>query len=261
MLDSGFRLAKVVRTHPNGNSVDLLFFEDGSRASNVLCMASSGASVNSGFVDLPDTGKGDGEDAWTWDDDGKSMTAVVGFMRGQPLVIGFLYPQVNQMAFNEKNRMIYRHSSNAYVTMDKEGNIDVVHPSGSFIRIGEKTTEKKMGGADFDGKWEVKQGKPASIHIEVISGSDVLAQVTMKDTGEVLIDTRKGLNMVSDTFVKVLAEGDVNVEAKGNATVKAGGDVLSEAGGNAQFVADGAVLVKSNSDRVTIKSAGGSLVI
>ena len=67
--------------------------------------------------------------------------------------------------------------------------------------------------------------------------------------------------MVSDTFVKVLAEGDVNVEAKGNATVKAGGDVLSEAGGNAQFVADGAVLVKSNSDRVTIKSVGGSLVI
>lgn len=260
-MADGLRLAKVVRTHPNGNSVDLLFFDDGSRASNVMCMSSSGASANSGFVDLPDTGKDDGEDAWTWEDDEKGMTAVVGFVRGQPLVMGFLYPQVNQMAFNEKNRMIYRHSSNAYVTIDKDGNLDAVHPSGSFIRIGEKTTEKKMGSADYDKKWSVKQAKPASIHIEVIAGDDVLAQVTMKDTGEVLIDTRKGLNMVSDTFVKVLAEGDVNVEAKGNATVKAGGDVLSEAGGNAQFVADGAVLVKSKSDRVTLESAGGSLVI
>lgn len=260
MGDNGIRLAKVVHVHPSGYSVDLMFYDDNSRASNVQCMAPCGATTNTGMVDLP---KPDPvPEDWSLENSNtRDMIAVVAFFRGQALVLGFLYPQVCQMLFDEHNRMVYRHASDVYTTIDGTGNLDVVHPSGTFVRIGTETSEKKMAGADFDGKWNIPQGNPVNVHIEVVAGGAVQSQITLKDNGEVLVDARNSMNVNSDVKAKIKAEGDIYVETGGDATVKSGGDALVEAGGRGQFVANGHVLIRSKNDRITLKSASGLLVI
>lgn len=85
----------VVAVHPADHSVDLVMSDNGARLIGVQVMTSNG-STRSGSVDLPDVI----EKTNKWDvskPTGQDMIAMVDTMRGQPVVTGFLYPQVNQM--------------------------------------------------------------------------------------------------------------------------------------------------------------------
>jgi hypothetical protein len=53
----------VVATYPEGQSIDVLIGEDGSRLSNIQVMVPSGSS-NTGAVDLPNIGAALGEARW-----------------------------------------------------------------------------------------------------------------------------------------------------------------------------------------------------
>ncbi len=117
-------LGIVVATYQQGNSVDVLL-DDGSRLSNMQCMVQTG-SDKSGKLDLPDIG-GPVDDS-RWDPLAKrdiDMRAIVGFYRRQPILLGFILPQINQLTFPDKNRRIDRHISDVYTSIDAAAKSDI----------------------------------------------------------------------------------------------------------------------------------------
>ena len=85
----------VVEVHPEDHSVDIVMSDDASRLVGVQVITGNG-STRSGTSDLPEIPKR--KDKWDISTPtGQDMHAIVGFFGRHPVVLGFIYPQVNQM--------------------------------------------------------------------------------------------------------------------------------------------------------------------
>lgn len=147
-MSMSLRQGVVVDTHPEDNSVDLVMLDDGSRLVGVQLSAPS-ASTRSGRVDLPQVpAKTD-----KWDitqKTGQDQIAIVGFVNKNPVVLGFLLPQINQMTFADKAFAFYRHQSDVYSWINAKGEAQLVHPNGSYLRFGKHLDFVDISGTNFD---------------------------------------------------------------------------------------------------------------
>ena len=192
----------VVEVHPEDHSVDLVMADDGSRLVGVQVMTSNG-STRSGSVDLPEIPKRKNK----WDISqatGQDMHAIVGFIGRNPVVTGFIFPQVNQMTSTDPKLSVTRHQSDVMTTIDGDGNIQIAHPSGLFLRIGaapEKTDYTKKN-ADASLAVDRNTSSTPYVRLSMAGGKAVL---TISPAGDVTLTT----------------ETTVDVTAKGAATIKA----------------------------------------
>lgn len=159
MLD----LARVVAAHPQSNAVDLEFLADSRRVAGVSVMTGlAGTDFGCSGVVGPEV-EGYGEE----NNRVRDVYAVVGKINDHPLVLGFLFPQVSQLLFGDERRMIYRHPSDLYMTIDGSGNAEIAHPSGAFIRFGTSPAHEDLTGRDFDGVWKIARNTDQAVHIHV----------------------------------------------------------------------------------------------
>ena len=135
------RLCKVVKVHPSDHSVDVVAMDNGAKMANVQVIAPT-ASTRSGRVDLPEPDVADQENPWSLKMTGKQdLLAVIAMMGGTPLCLGFLYPQVNELAMpeddeNYKNFSIERHASDFYTITTDKAVKSMCHPCGAYISFG-----------------------------------------------------------------------------------------------------------------------------
>jgi len=183
-----FRKAIVVACHPEDNSVDLVMCDDGARLSGVPVMAHS-ASARSGSVDMPEMPSKTGEDKWNITKrHGQDMEALVAVMgRGNPIVVGFLYPQISQMTFKDAKRKFSRHQSDVYHTIDGNGNMELYHPSGAYVRIAESLDHEDLEKKNFDENLSLDRNKDKKVGMRVSLGG---VKIDIKD-GVVTIDAKK----------------------------------------------------------------------
>ena len=204
-MDS-LKIGRVTAVHPAAHAVDVIIVNDGTRLSMVQVMAMGGTDW--GRVDLPDVVRpkavGDYMQGAGFEGD-REMNAVVAFCRGAPVVLGFLLPQVGQMTFADKNRRVDRHASGVYSTIDGAGNLEMHHPSGTFLRMATNPAHEDLSGHDFDKRWSVPAAAPVHVHLEV--RSEGAAKVT--------------IDLAPDGTVTVNAAGAVSVTAGGAATLTA----------------------------------------
>jgi len=221
------RQAIVVEVHPQDHSVDLVMLDDGTRHIGVQVSTPNG-SARSGMVDLPAVpNSGD-----KWDitkRNGQDMQALVAFVGRSPVVVGMLYPQVNQMLLTDPRARRYRHQSDAETLIDGDGNMQVTHPSGTYIRIGEAIDADTLTGKHADtSATDRNQSKRVNIHIGMAGGA---LELTMTPDGAVSLRMNQGLSIDAGMAVTVKAPsvtldtptttltGDLHVE--GSTTVKA----------------------------------------
>ena len=199
-------LARVVDIHPESHAVDLVFMDDGRRIAGVQVMAGS-AGTNFGGSDLamPDATGYEAENTGTRD-----IYAVVSWIREIPLVLGFLFPQVAQCLFADKERMVYRHASDVYTTIDKDGNTEVYHPSGTFLRIGTTAAHEDLTGKDYDGAWKIARNTDKAVHV----------QLTVKNAG------------AQKASLNIDPSGNVTLSHAGNLSVSTGGATTQNSAGN-----------------------------
>lgn len=185
-------LAMVKAIHPESNAVDLVFMKDGRPAAGVKVFSMS-ASSDSGLADLCDPASG-----------GRTIMAGVAWMMGHPVVIGFMFPEVAQCMFREKGRMVYRHGSDVYFTIDSQGNAELAHPSGAFVRLGASPGHEDLNGKDYDGKWRITRntGQQVHIHVEQAGGA---ASVDISPSGAVQVKAKQDVSVESDTAVSLKA--------------------------------------------------------
>ncbi len=109
------------------------------------------------------------------------------------------------MTFADKNRRVDRHASGVYSTIDGAGNLEMHHPSSTFLRMATNPAHEDLSGHDFDKRWSVPAAAPVHVHLEV--RSEGAAKVT--------------IDLAPDGTVTVNAAGAVSVTAGGAATLTA----------------------------------------
>lgn len=166
------RLAKVTYVHPEGQKLEVMFLDTGDYGRDVQVM-SPYAGTDFGFTSgIPAPEEEGHEPNKETDPDKRHIIAVIATVQGRHICLGFLFPQITHMAFTkdrDKNRMIERHTSDFYRTVDDEANMEMVHPSGAYILMGESSKPAELSGRDFDKRWKLKRntGKDVNIRLQV----------------------------------------------------------------------------------------------
>lgn len=208
----------VVEVHPSDHSVDLVMADDGSRLVGVQVMTPNG-STRTGTIDLPEIPKR--KDKWDiGTPTGQDMHALVSFVGRHPVVTGFLYPQVNQMTSDDPKLRMTRHQSDVVTSIDGDGNMQMVHPSGMYMRIGDAPEKVDYAGKNSDKDLAIDRNTSSTPTVRVFmpGGKGVL---TWHPSGKIEITTEDEIDIQAQGSVTVKTEADALVQAAGTATVKA----------------------------------------
>lgn len=202
------RLVKVCYVYPQGHQFDGVFLDTGEYA-RCIQMASPYAGTDFGFTSgIPSPEREGYDENKDTRPDKRSVIAVVIPIATGYIGLGFLFPQVNHLAFdknNHKDRLIERHPSDVYRTIDKDGNLEIVHPSGAHILISEHTDPTDLEGQDHDGLWKVRHNTDKDVTITLRTAT---VQIQIKPDG-ILIDA--GNNPVDIKGSEVNVDCDMNV--------------------------------------------------
>lgn len=235
----------VVATYPEGQSIDVLIGEDGSRLSNIQVMAPGGSS-NTGRVDLPAIGAALGEARW--DITGpveRYVRAVLAYYRGIPVCIGFLLPQITQMTFQRENFRVERHASDVYSTVNAAGDMETYHPSGTYLRIGASPAHEDLTARDFDRQWAIGNNTGAAVHAHLVvaNAGNVVATIDIDPGGNVTLTHAGNLTTTTAGNATLNVSGALAVNVTGNVAVAAQGGVSVTAGGGVTVSGGGAVSI------------------
>lgn len=246
----------VVATHPEDYSVDLVMSDNGARLVGVQVMTPTG-STRTGSVDLPHVPeRGDKWDVTEETD--QEMIALVGTVGGVPVVTGFLYPQINQMLSKDPNLKLARHQSDVSWMIDGEGNIQLDHPGGAYIRIGEKADHVDMAGknADANSKADRNTGRKVNVRIGL---ADNMVEVTMTPDGDMKVSLKRNMEFDADGRMRMTTKKTFDIEADGHVTVKTGANAQIEAAGHISAKAEGNFIAEAGGN-VSVKAGGSATV-
>lgn len=211
------RLAKVVRVHPGSRQVDLKFLDNGWEAGGVHVMSDL-AATDCGHNCLPQPDLPDSGNPWTLEAAaGREVRAVVGFASGIPIVMGFIFPEVNGVLFDDPDREIRRHPSDVYQTTDQDGNTEWYHPSGTYMRVGTTAAHEDLTGKDVDGRWKITRntGKAVYWHVEVVNGGVSKGVIEIDPSGNGTLTLKGAWNVNVSGNANMTVGGDVNLTVNG----------------------------------------------
>jgi hypothetical protein len=156
-------LGKVVAIHPESHTVDVLILNNRMRLVDVPVLA-AGASFDTGLNDLPVPTAAD--DKWEPMSRARDVYAVIAMLAPRGVCLGFIYPDVSQMMF-EAGRRVQRHGSDVYTSVDDLGNVEVHHPSGTYLRIATDPAHEDLTGKDADALWKITRNVDQPVHVQV----------------------------------------------------------------------------------------------
>lgn len=253
----------VVATHPQDYSVDLVMSDNGARLIGIQVLTPTG-STRTGSVDLPHVPPRKNKWDITEETD-QEMIALVGTVNGYPVVVGFLYPQINQMLSNDPNMKINRHQSDVSWMVDGEGNIQLDHPGGAYIRIGETPDQVDTTGknADANSKADRNTGRKVNVRIGL---ADNMVEITLTPQGDMTVKLKRNFEMDADGHMRMTtkktfdieADGNVTISTKADAIVTAAGDITATSGGSVSVTASGTGTLTCAS--ATVNAPGGTTI-
>ncbi len=212
-------IGRVIKTHPHDNSLDVELLHDLSCVTAVPLLSPT-MTTSSGRVDMhePEGNKFGEKGSSTRDCFAALALTDSGF-----IALGFVSPPVNQMAFDRANFKVDRHASDVYSTIDKDGNLEVAHPSGTFLRVATTPAHEDLTGQDFDKLWAITRNKAKSVwlSVQVANAGGVKATLTIDPSGNVALSHTGNLTIGTGGAVSVTAGGAMNLTSGGPMTLSA----------------------------------------
>lgn len=211
-------IAKVVKIHYSQNSADIVFLDNNHAESGVPILSMNGA-FQSGINDLPVIG--DQKEDWSVEPTENDTFAFCGFILNKPVILGFLLPEVCEILFDRIGFKVDRHNSDVYSTIDKDGNFEFSHPSGTFLRIAESTGHEDLTGLDYDNKWNIDNNtdKQVSVHLEVKNGGNNKATIDIDPSGNITITNEGNIDITTQGNVAITNQGATDINTVGNTTI------------------------------------------
>lgn len=239
------RLGKVVKVHPSDHSIDVVLTDNGAKMANVQLLAPT-ASTRAGRVDLPTPDLPDPANPWSMAlSETHDLMAVVAMMGGVAVCLGFLYPQVNQLAMPEatQNFRIDRHASDFYQTIDDNGVMTFNHPGGSYISMGGGFVD--LTGQDFDRKWALDRNQNSittTIYNPTGPGAEKPSEgmISCSHTEVAMKAVGKGgatLSLTLTGFITAHASDSISADADKDISANADEDISATAGQNISVTA------------------------
>lgn len=212
MTPSALSMAKVVAFREK-NRADILMLDTGARIPRVRIMAGMGGT-NVGRVDTPPPTPG-AEEYSPLETKDRDIYAAVAYIGNIPMIMGFIYPEVSQLFFADLGRSISRDGSDVYSSIDADGNLEVYHPSGTYLRIAVDPEHEDLTGADIDGKWKIEKNTDKAVHVRLRvanAGEEVaLVEITPEGNGQ--------LHLTGDLTAQV--DGNLSATVTGSMTTSA----------------------------------------
>ncbi len=237
------RLARVTGVNPEGQKLEVIFLDTGDYGRDVQVL-SPYAGTDFGFTSGIPAPEEEGHDPnMEPNEPGKRhIIAAVASVQGVHLCLGFMFPQITQMAFPKSthpNRLIERHTSDFYRTVSDKGDMDMVHPGGAFMRIGSGTEFESLCKCDYDKQFVIKHNKSSnpSITLSTSEGGVGGAKVTLHANGDIVVTAAGKVTVTAEGDIAMKSGGTISMEAAGNVTSAAGGNVTSTAGGTVSMSA------------------------
>ncbi len=229
----GLSLAHVVRYYPESNTADIVRVEDGWRAARVPVIAGQ-ASTSSGLHQVVDPESISPEGAPTAPD-ARVVIAVVAYHdRGAPIILGFLPPAVRETLFAD-GRYVNRLASDVYVTVDKDGNTEWFHPSGTYVRIAETPDHEDLTKRDFNSRWNIHRNTGRRPHLKVSIGGGGIEQANLwVDPGGNVRLLARGAVVIDSPSVTIAGDLLVGGRIFAGAGISTTGNVSDVAGTLAQ---------------------------
>lgn len=254
--------AKVVRFMPTSNTVDVVTIDDNVSLSDcmVMCPYPVGFSYGSRYFPSYDDVNHEVEYVHNAGD----IYCVAAFLENDynnTVVLGFLFPNETTLSIGEYGLYIFRHESDVMWMVRCDGTMQIYHPSGSIVKIGEDNINEMTSDLDEGGLYSAKsdefhvrsaadynESKNSNLFIQWYKGQ----KVTLDSSGNVIVsteDTEKNivtaLTMTPDGKVTIVTTEQINLTTK---------DINVTASGNMTATVDGKVTVAAQ-DEVDISSA------
>lgn len=137
---------------------------------------------------------------------------------GRWAIVGFL-PGASRPSMFGDGRAITRNSAGVYSTSDATGNMELYHPSGTFVRIGTPGHESLIG-KDLDEQFDITENTASAptITIGLAAGGVSKGTITIEPDGKISIETQGKIEITTETLTLT---GDMKVTG----TIVATGDV------------------------------------
>lgn len=195
----------VAAVHPTDHTVDVVL-ADGRRLTGVQ-VATPNGSTRTGTFDMPDVPpKGD-----KWDITkitGQDQIALVAWAEGIPIVVGFLYPQICQMTWDDPKKRVSRHQSDVYSTTSGQGDTEWRHPSGTYVRVAQAPSSEVLEQKDFDQKFKIDRNTDKAVHLHITLANEANGEVftlNVDPEGEVRIWAKKEIKIESEMGIRMFA--------------------------------------------------------
>ena len=183
-------------------------------------------------------------------------------------ILGFLFPMETTLSIAEYGLYIFRHESDVMWMVRGDGTMQVYHPSGSIVKIGddnsnEMTDDRATGGlypAKADGLYireaaDYNAQKETNLFIKWHAGQEV----TLDNTGNAIVKTKDTAGTVQTTLT-MTPSGDVTVTATNDVTVNATRDAIVNAGREIHATSESHIYVTSNSGSISVQASNGNIV-
>jgi hypothetical protein len=254
--------AKVIRFYPSSNTVDVVTIDNNISLTscNIVCSMPAGFSYGTRYFPTHDDENSEVE----YVNSSGDIYCVATFLDGDfnnAAVLGFIFPLQTTLSISEYGLYIFRHESDVMWMVRGDGTVQMYHPSGGVIKIGEDdsnelTDDRETGGiypAKVDGLYvqrpeDYNAQKTSNFYINWHAGQ----KVTLNSDGEIILQTRDAattLTMTPDGKVTIETTEEINAITK-NVNVRATGDVAVESAG----------AVNVSSDENTQINVGGNLI-
>jgi hypothetical protein len=263
---------KVIRFLPSSNTADVVTIDNNISllGCNIACSMPAGFFYGARYIPTHDDANPEVEYVNSPGD----IYCVAAFLENDynnSAILGFLFPMETTLSIAEYGLYIFRHESDVMWMVRGDGTMQVYHPSGSIIKIGddnsnEMTDNRETGGlypAKTDGLYirpsaDYNAQKQSNLFIDWYQGQkvtlnsageiilqtrDAAATITMTPDGKVTVQTTEQINAITKD-INITASGSVVANVDGNVTANVEGDLDIQAE-NATVIAAGTVDVTS----------------
>lgn len=215
------RWGRIQTIHPEDYSLDLTMTDDGSQLSGVQVLTPWGSSSSGETLLIQPSASPNGN---KWDlvqSRETEVEAAVAFFGTMPVVIGFRYPQICQMLFEDLQRAINRHPSDFYTNITGTADFEAYHPSGTYFRIGSSPAHEDLTGKNFDQSWVIANNTKSApyVNLTVANAGNVVANIQIDPQGDMKITLNGNLTANVTGNVAATIQGAVTANVTGNVDI------------------------------------------
>jgi hypothetical protein len=197
---AGIYFAKVIRFYPSNNTADVVTVDNNISLTgcNIACSMPAGFAYGTRYFPTHDDQNPEVE----YVNSAGDIYCVAAFLENDynnAAVLGFLFPLETTLSIAEYGLYIFRHESDVMWMVRGDGTMQMYHPSGSIIKIGDNNINEMTDSIDEAGLYPAKTdglyirpaadynaNKTSNLFIKWYQGQEI----TLDSTGNLIVKTR-----------------------------------------------------------------------